>query len=586
MNGAPATSRHHLSEGTQLRLLIRVNVLMAWRKLKGVKDQSKLLSAVIAAFLIGYGFVTYFIFYKGLDFLRAFPGMGDLLMERLLFLLFATLFALLLLSNLIISYTNLFRNRETMFLLSLPVSMRTIFRWKFLESLILASWAFIFLIAPMLIAYGNVRGAGNDFYVLTAALVSSFIVLPAVIGSWAAVSLARFMDRRGFQVAAIVLSLFFIFGIRGWMQPEQVSDDAIETRVLAVLDRVLAKTEFSQFPALPSYWISAAVQNWVEELYTTATFYLLVLAANVLFFGALAWTYMGNYFYGGYSAVHSRAHVLGHWEWFRELQERRAKFNYPKGFLERLLNLVPWMKTDVRALIVKDIRMFWRDTTQWGQTIVLFGLLAVYILNIRHFTRDISNPYWRHLISYVNLFACSLNLATLTTRFVFPQFSLEGKRVWIVGMAPLGLVRVIKTKFAMTTIGSLTITLILIFLSCHFLRLDWQRTCYFVGAIAIMTVTLNGMAMGMGVIFPNFREDNPGKIVSGFGGTFCVVMSVLYIVCSVGMLAAGTPWTRRENLTASPTAIIASITAFVALSALLGWLPFHLGLRKARAFEI
>ena len=32
------------------------------------------------------------------------------------------------------------------------------------------------------------------------------------------------------------------------------------------------------------------------------------------------------------------------------------------------------------------------------------------------------------------------NLATLTTRFVYPQFSLEGKRLWIVGMAPRGII--------------------------------------------------------------------------------------------------------------------------------------------------
>ena len=68
------------------------------------------------------------------------PGLGTLLIERLLFLLFAFLFLLLLLSNLVISYTNLFRNRETTFLLSLPVPTRTIFQWKFIESTLLASW--------------------------------------------------------------------------------------------------------------------------------------------------------------------------------------------------------------------------------------------------------------------------------------------------------------------------------------------------------------------------------------------------------------------------------------------------------------
>jgi len=580
-----AAARRHLSEWQQLKLLMRINLLSAWRKVLTIGKKSKLLTTVIMTFLAGYAFVTYFLFYKGLSFLRSFPGLGDLLMERLLFLMFAVLFILLLLSNLIINYTGLFRNRETAFLLSKPVTMQTIYRWKFIESILLSSWAFIFLIAPMLVAYGNVNKVNPDFYVLTCILVAGFIILPAAFGSWSAVTLARFMDRKGFQILTIFFALFFVFVVRDWMQPEQLDDEAIETRVLGVLDRVLAKTEFSQFPAMPSFWLASSVQNWVEGLRTTATFYTLVLTSNVLFFGFLAWTKMGNYFYGGSSSVHSRAHVFGHWEWFRQLRERQAIFTYPKGFMEKLFRLIPFMKPDVRILIVKDVRMFWRDTTQWGQTIMLFGLLAVYILNLRHFTRQLSNPYWQHLISYLNLFACSLNLATLTTRFVFPQFSLEGKRVWIVGMSPLGLVKVVKTKFAMSTIGSLIVTLLLIFLSCHFLKLEWQRTAYFVGCIAIMTVTLNAMAMGMGVVFPNFKEDNPGKIVSGFGGTFCLVLSFLYIVGSVLMLAAGTPWARRENLTADPKTVIISISAFITLSVILGWLPFRLGLRKVRSFE-
>jgi hypothetical protein len=54
------------------------------------------------------------LFYGGLRFIGRFPGLGGLLVERLLFLLFACLFGLLLnLQPDLVSYTNLFRNRET-----------------------------------------------------------------------------------------------------------------------------------------------------------------------------------------------------------------------------------------------------------------------------------------------------------------------------------------------------------------------------------------------------------------------------------------------------------------------------------------
>jgi hypothetical protein len=140
-DAVPANSvqpRHAL-----LWLLVRINALQSWRRLLSVRNQSRLLTGVIALFVGGYLFVSFGLFYHGLRFIAKFPGLGAVLTERLMYVLFAFLFALLLLSNLVISYTNLFRNRETAFLLTLPIPAQTIFRWKFIESTVLASWAFV-----------------------------------------------------------------------------------------------------------------------------------------------------------------------------------------------------------------------------------------------------------------------------------------------------------------------------------------------------------------------------------------------------------------------------------------------------------
>ncbi|MBI5772290.1 MAG: hypothetical protein HZA89_00935 [Verrucomicrobia bacterium] len=566
-----------------LPLLLRVNVLQSWRRLKAVREQSKLLTSLIGAFVVGYISLSFWLFYRGLKFISGFPGMGDFLIERLLFLLFAFLFVLLLFSNLVIGYTNFFRNRETAFLLTLPVPAQTVFRWKFIESAALASWAFLFLIAPLLAAYGLKSHVPWHFYFITILLVALFIVLPAVAGSWAAVNLARHLDRRAFQVIAVIGTVALLVGARVWLKPEPLDTADTELRVMDMLDRLMMKTQFSQFPALPSYWLAASVQNWAEGARATAGFFLFVLTSHVLFFGFLAFTRMGKLFFDAASVVQSRGSVLWQWQWFRDWQGRRGSFDYGRGFAERAAGLLRWIRPDVRALVVKDARMFWRDTTQWGQTLMLFGLLAVYIINLRHFTRQLSNPFWVYLVSYLNLAACALNLATLTTRFVFPQFSLEGKRLWIIGMAPLGLPRVLKTKFALATAASLTVTLGLMTLSCRMLKLPWERTLYFAATIAVMTFALNGLAVGLGALYPNLKEDNPGKIVSGFGGTFCLVLSFLYIVASVILLALGSPW-GRLGLNA-PWTIALAQAAFVALSFGVGWLPLRMGLRRVAVFE-
>lgn len=567
---------------TPLGLLIRVNALQAWRRLKAVREQSRLLSSLIGVFIAGYIGLSFWLFYKGLTFIKTFPGLGDLLTERLLFLLFAFFFVLLLFSNLIISYTNLFRNRETSFLLALPIASQTIFRWKFIESALLASWAFLFLISPLLAAYGLTQQVPWHFYGVTVVLISLFVVLPAVAGSWLAVNLARYMDRRAFQVATVILAFACLIIAAFWLKPEPLTDEALETRVLAVLDRLLMKTRFAQFPLLPSYWLSSGVLHWSEGALATAGFFGLVLLSHVLFFGFLSFTRMGNMFSDASSTVQSKGSVLGRWGWFRAWQDRHRTFGYSAGWVETALNRLFWIKSDTRALLAKDIRLFWRDTTQWGQTLVLFGLLGVYIINLRHFTHQLNNPFWVNLVSYLNLGACALNLATLTTRFVYPQFSLEGKRLWIVGMAPLGMVRLVKAKFALASCASLFVTIGLIFLSCHMLKMPWDRTLYFAINVTVMTFTLNGLAVGLGALHPNFKEDNPSKIVSGFGGTFCLVLSFLYIVSSVTLLAFGSPWVRGSEF----GWMISAWMGFAALSLLVGWFPLKLGLRKVKAFEL
>jgi ABC-2 type transport system permease protein len=567
-----------------LWLLLRVNLLSAWRRLTSLRGQSRLLTAVIVLFVASYLGLAFWLFYAGLQFIGKFLGLGTLLMERLLYLLFFILFVLLLLSNLVISYSNLFRNRETLALLTWPVPRETIFQWKFIESTLLASWAFLFLIAPLLAAYGMVRGVPWHFYIFTLFLMALFIGLPGVAGSFSAVLVARHLDRRLFQVMTVVLVLTLVGLAAYWFRPEPSPSDSTETRVLAVLDQIFNRTLFVESPLLPSHWLSASVLQWAEGAVTLAGFYTLVLLSHVLFFGTLAFTRMGHVFYDAASAVQSRGSAFARWRWFRAVRQRREHAPGTPSALERAVNHLAWLAPDVRALVVKDIRAFWRDTAQWAQSLVLFGLLGVYILNLRHFAQQLGNPFWTHLVSYLNLGACSLNLATLTTRFVYPQFSLEGRRLWIVGLAPLGLARVVKTKYWLAASLSLGVTLGLILLSCQMLEMEWHRTVRFAFSVTLMTFTLTGLAVGLGVLYPNFKEDNPSKIVSGFGGTFCLVLSFLYILASVILLAFATPWHQTDGLPAGQVA--ACLGGFFLLSVALGGLPMRLALRRLRTFEL
>ncbi len=556
---------------------MRVNALQSWRRLLSLRKQSRLLTGIILLFVVGYLVLSFWLFYHALWFVAKFPGLGAVLTERLMYILFAFLFALLLLSNLVISYTNLFRNRETAFLLTLPISTQTIFRWKFIESTLLASWAFLFLIAPLLVAFGLVRGAPWHFYAVTLMLIALFIVLPGVAGAWLAILVGRFLDRRSFQITIVTTAMISLALVAFWWKAQPATNELLGERTLEALDQLLAKTRFTMFPFLPSYWLSAAVLQWAEGILRGAAFFVLVLLSHTLFFGSLAFTRFGRVFYDTASAVQSRAQRRARW---RKSLTQGELPNSP-GLLERFLGKLSWLSRDGRALAVKDIRMFWRDTTQWGQSVMLFGLLGVYIINLRNFTHQLSSEFWINLIAFLNLGVCALNLASVTTRFVFPQFSLEGRRLWIVGMAPMGLARVVKTKFWLASTMSFIVTSGLIMLSCYLLKMTWDRVTFFGAVVTLMAFALNGLAVGLGVLYPNLKEANPNKIVSGFGGTLCFVLSSVYILASVLLLGFGTTgWHGRETWAAE------SIVAFVLLSFFIGWVPLKLGLRQLKDFEV
>ncbi len=560
-------------KSSPLLLLLRVNALHSWRRLLAVREQSRLLTIIISIFVGGYLVLAFELFYYGMKFVAKFPGLGAVLTERLLYTLFAFLFALLLLSNLVIAYTNLFRNRETAFLITLPVSNQTIFRWKFIESVVLASWAFLFLIAPLLVAFGLVRGVPWHFYPITVLLIGLFIILPGVLGSVFAIGIGRHLDRKSFQGLLLVIAIVLLAFVAFWWKANPVDDDLLDKRTLEALDRLLAKTRFTMFPFLPSYWLSSAVLQWAEGITSAALFFAGVLLSHTLFFGSIAFTRFGNLFYNTASAVQSRsAHSF-------KFKFSRWQPQMP-GFLEKFFNCIPFLQPDTRALAIKDLRMFWRDTTQWGQSVMFFGLLGAYIINLRNFTHQLTSPFWIHAVAFLNLGACAFNLASVTTRFVFPQFSLEGRRLWIIGLAPMGLARVVMAKYWLASILSLFVTLGLVTLSCYLLKMPWDDVVFFGAVVTVMTFALNGLAIGLGVLFPNVKETNPNKIVSGFGGTLCFVLSSVYIIAALALLIAG-----GGGLHGNIFIALSCIVGFVAVSILIGWLPMRIGLQHLKNFE-
>ncbi|MDR3404120.1 MAG: hypothetical protein P4L99_16605 [Chthoniobacter sp.] len=578
MEAASTSSPRLLSTLALFRLLFWVQWRSFVARWRGIWQKSPAMLIVLGSFVFGYLALGYWLFFSGLNFLYRFPLVGSLLSQRLIYLVFGFFFIMLVFSNLIIGYSTLFKSRETTWLLSLPLPPQNIYRWKFLEALTVSSWALLFLSAPLMLAYGRVHEAPPIFFLQVALVFIPFVIIPALLGSWAVIFLVRVLGHRDMKNIVLVIALAVLALLIAGIKP--VTDaDALAPEDILSFDQLLRHTRLSVNPFLPSAWLAQTILAWSEGLTRQGLFSFLLLLSYALMGLLVGFEVIGRCFFGSWTvALSSRAARFQ-----RQAMARRQRERKP-GLLERITSLLhPW-SPPVAALVLKDARLFWRDPAQWIQFMIFFGLLCIYVINLRNVAFNFQSPFWETMISYLNLAASSLTLSTLTTRFVFPQFSLEGRLLWLVGLAPIGMQKVLLQKFWTSCFTTAVITVSLMVTSSVMLHLPWLRVGFFAVAIALMSATLSGLAVGLGALFPNFKEDNPSKIVSGFGGTLCLVASFLYITLFVAMVALPDLARVTKFPWSIPTLLPYFLVLLLSLCVML--FPLLLAIRRVKNLEI
>jgi ABC-2 type transport system permease protein len=190
-----------------------------------------------------------------------------------------------------------------------------------------------------------------------------------------------------------------------------------------------------------------------------------------------------------------------------------------------------------RVIIEKDLKTFFRDTTQWSQLLLLLSLVIVYLYNFKVLPLDkspIPSFYLQNLFSFLNLGLAGFVLSAIAVRFVFPAVSQEGRAFWIIKTSPLGLRKFLSSKFLMGLLPLLVLAEVLTVTTNYLLRVTPFMMVLSLITIFLMTFGITSLGIGMGALYPRFRHGNVAEIPSGFGG----LMYMIYAMALIGLTIA------------------------------------------------
>lgn len=468
--------------------------------------------------LLGLGFWAFLfgISFRVLGYFRTIEGLGDLLALRLLSMILLTFFSILLFSNVVTALSTFYLSGELEILHASPIKIESIYRIKFIETLMDSSWITLIYGLPVFIAYGVVFHAGIFYYLGLVLTILPFLMIPASIGILVTMLLVNaFPARRAKDIIVLLGLVFFvvIYILFRVLQPEKLVDPDAFPSIVQYLTAMRAPVS----PLIPSSWATEILSPLLRKTKGEAFFYLAMLWST-----GLAGIVIGEW-------VSQLIYYAG---WSRSQEGKKAAISRSRlaDVFFRVVALP--FRGKMRAIVLKDIKLFFRDTSQWSQLFLIFALMVVYIYSFKLLPVEraaMPSFFLQNLISFLNLGMVGFVTSSVAVRFVFPAVSLEGVSFWIVRSAPLSIKDFLWAKFWSSLLPLLVLAEILIVLSNLLLKVTPFMMGLGIVTVFIMTFGITSLGIGLGAIFPKFKHENVAQIPTGFGGIVYMLLTMLFI---------------------------------------------------------
>jgi ABC-2 type transport system permease protein len=444
--------------------------------------------------------------------------LGDYLLRIGLSWLFLTFLSFLAFSGIVTALSTFFLADDLRLLVASPVATRRLFHARFFRTVVQASWMVVIFVVPILIGVGWARCAGPGFYLTAVATIVPFAVIPVAAGTAVTLLLVNTFPARRARDILMLMGLLFAASlviVLRMIRPERL----LRVESLPDLTDFFATLQSPVTPLLPSFWAGETLFASLaggRDLTHTAALWTTALAAIVVLGAASE-----RWYFAGYS---------------RSQEAPKARFTHFHA-LDVVARLLP-LSTVRRQLLIKDLKIFLRDVSQWSQLLLLLALALLYLYNFS--VLDLQripymSGYIKNVYAFVNLGMAGFVMATVAVRFVFPAVSSEGSAFWIIRTSPLPLRDFLWSKFWTGLVPVLVLTEVLTVAANQFLGIDPLLKAISAIAIVLMSFALVALAVGLGARYPRFGAD-PSQAAGSYGGVAFMVQAVLYIIVIIALV--------------------------------------------------
>jgi ABC-2 type transport system permease protein len=553
--------------------------LAARNRFRRLNRAARIRLAGFAILGLAFGSGIFILFHRALSYFLAVPEFGPVLTYKLLGMVFITFFSILLFSNIVTSLSSFFLSRDLDRLIAAPVSSRHFFYARFMETMIDSSWMMLLFAAPAFLAYGVAHGTGPSFYLVTALTLPPFLVIPAALGIMTTTILVNVFPARRTKDILLLLSvltvamLYLLFRL---VQPERL----VNPEGFSDFMEFIAAMQTPQWMFLPSTWATEILFPLLGLREGDPFFYFLLLAttAGVVLMAA--------------EGLVGRLFLIG---WTKAQEGRQAGFTKRAAWERALSILTAPFSAQTRVIVIKEVKTFFRDTSQWSQLILLLALVVVYVYNFSVLPLN-GSPlvtfYFKNVIAFLNLGLAAFVTASVAVRFVFPSFSLEGRAFWLMKSAPLPLRRLWWAKFWIGLLPLMVLGEVLVCATNSYLQVMPFMMWLSAGTLFFMVFAIVALALAVGATYPNFDADNAAKVAAGAGGLVYMILCMsfiglvvlleawpVYVIFSSRLTQTTLGVTAQTSIAASFGAVLLLVTCVFAGSV-------RYGLRRLEAIEI